>query len=180
MFFLYLALVIAVFVIVIPGCRWLISRLMLWQRIRSLCKKKQYTLHTGKGLWFFGSRYGKKVHFVVETQDALYAVKLFGVPQRLATLMLYPDGKYGLRRIFSMLLQVKIPLDTAPVAFPECDFSALTTDAAKPLHSVLMVHPAPLNISLKNREGENRPFVYGDTFHGMEIITLKDLITILT
>lgn len=171
-------LIAAVLIVLLPCCRWLLSRLVMSCRTSSLCRKKGHKLHKRKG-WLFGSRYGKQADFAVETEERMYAVKLFGVPQRLATLILYPDGKYGLRRVFSMLLQVKIPLDATPVSFPAYDFSAFSNDKEKPLHAVLLIHPAPLSVRLKDGDGKERNSYCGDAYQGMEIMGLNDLTALL-
>lgn len=174
----YILLIAALLIVVLPGIRWLLSRLVLSRKISSLCKERRYTLQNRNG-WLFGSRYGKQADFAIETEREVYAVKLFGVPQRLATLLLHPAGKYSLRRVFSILLQVKIPLDTKPVSFPAYDFSVFSKDEEKQLHTVLLLHPAPLNIRLKDREGKEKDFCCCDAYGGMEIMNLSDLETAL-
>lgn len=170
----YVLLVAALLIVVLPCCRWFFSRLMMRNRISSLCREKGYTLHTKKG-WLFGSRYGKQADFAVETENDVFAVKMFGVPQRLATLLLHTGGKYSLRRVFSMLLQVRIPLDTNPVPFPAYDFKVFSDGEEKPLHAVLLIHPAPLNIRTQDGEGKEKNLCCGDVFHGMKIMNLDDL-----
>ena len=170
----YVLLIAILLMVVLPGCRWLFSRLVMGSRIISLCKEKGYALHKKKG-WLFGCRYGKRADFAVETKKDVFAVKLWGVPQRLATLLLHPEGKYSLRRVFSMLLQVKIPLDSSLVSFPAYDFQAFPTDERKPIHAVLLIHPAPLSIRLRDREGKERDLCCGEEYQGMTIMNLNDL-----
>ena len=170
----YILMLAVLLIVVLPCCRWLLSRLMMSGKISSLCKEKGYKLHKKKG-WLLGSRFGKRAEFSVETETDVFSVKLFGVPQRLATLLLHPEGKYSLRRVFSMLLQVKIPLDSNPVPFPAYSFETGSVDEEKKLHAVLLIHPAPLNIRLKNREGKEQNLCCGDTYQGMEIMSLNDL-----
>lgn len=170
----YVLLIAVLLIVVLPGVRWFLSRLVLSRKISSLCKERGYALHKKKG-WLFGCRYGKRADFAVETENDVFVVKPWGVPQRLATLLLYPERKYGLRRVFSMLLQVKIPLDTKPASFPVYDFGVFSKDEKKPLHAVLLLHPAPLNIRLTDREGKEKDFCSGDAFGGMEIMNLNDL-----
>lgn len=170
----YVLLIAALLIVVLPCCRWLLSRLTMWGRIAGMCKKKGYKLHKKNG-WLFGCRYGKTADFAIETANDIYAVKLFGVPQRLATLVLHPEGKYSLRRVFSMLLQVKIPLDAAPVSFPDYDFRSFSKDEGKTFHAVLLIHPAPMSVRLKDREGKERDLCCGEEYQGMTIMSLNDL-----
>lgn len=170
----YVLMIAVLLIAVLPCCRWLLSRLVMSRKISSLCREKGHIFHKKKG-WMFGSRYGKQADFAVETDNCVFAVKLFGVPQRLATLILHAGGKYSLRRVFSMLLQVKIPLDTNPVPFPAYDFKVVSDKEEKLLHAVLLIHPAPLSIRLKDREGKERNLCCGEVYQGMTIMSLNDL-----
>lgn len=175
----YVLLIALLLIVVLPCCRWMVSRLVMFRRLCALCKEKGYALRKARKAWFLGSRYGKQADFAIETADTVFAVKLFGVPQRLGTLLLHPEGKYSLRRVFSMLLQVRIPLDTAPVPFPAYDFKAVYADGEKVFRPVLLIHPSPLNIRQRDREGKEKDLCCGETYQGMEIMNLNDLQAVL-
>lgn len=174
--FFYVLLLLAALCLLIPGCRWLGKRLRLWRCITSLCKEKQYRLHHTKIWWFLGGRDGKQADFMIETDDALFSVKLFGVLGQHTVLVLWPDGRYSLRRIVSLLLQVKIPLDTAPRSFPKYNAYDNAADTPKEQRTVLLLNPAPMNICFKDRDGKERQAYPSDSVCGMNGMNLRELI----
>lgn len=173
MFFIYLLAIIAVLYAGVPLLRWLIKRIKCAGQIKKLCREKKYTLRKEKKLWFFGTRYGKKTDFVLETETQVYAVKLFGVPRRLSGLILHPERKYSIRRMMGLLLRVRFNTNTTPADFPEYAFQEEFLEEKK-LRSVLLVCPKPLEVRLQDREGKEQAFQWGDAFGGMEIMTMQE------
>lgn len=181
MFLVYILLLICLFAVVVPFVRWLVSRLCCQRRIQRLCRQKGYTLRPRSRFWFWGSRRSTACDCAIETNNAVYAVKLFGVPQRHATLVLCDQSKYRIRRLLPLQLRVRFVFDTTPEPFPAYNFFACCEDIPphKELRPVLLVHPKPLSIQQQNQELQCQDFCYNDRFCGMEIVSLHDLLRML-
>ena len=172
MFVVYVLLFAAAVAVLPPLFRWFMGRMGL-MGLEKQCRKKGYGFTKRNRLWFLGSKYGKEADFAIETEECVYAVKLFGVPRKLSHMLLLKDGRYVLRREFGLLLKVRFHFDTEPAPFPAYDFNRFAADQEKKVRPVLLVHPAPLDIRLQNPESDCRGFCCGNTFAGMEIVTLK-------
>ncbi|MBP3636841.1 MAG: hypothetical protein J6K13_04710 [Clostridia bacterium] len=181
MLILYALLLLMLLFVVVPFLRWVFTRVEGMLSIKRLCKQNKFILHQRSKLWFWGMRNSAQCDCAIETPDAVYVIKLFGVAQRHATLVLLDEAKYLGCRMFAMLLHVRFSFDATPVPFPAYDFHTLYQQSSrkKECRKVLLVHPKPLNIVLRNREQQDRPFRNGDCFCGMEIMTLRDLLELL-
>ena len=175
MFLLYVFLLILVVAVVLPFCRWGIHRMCLKRRMKALCRKKGCMLHTSGPLWFLGTRYGKNADFALATETDVYAVKLFGVPRRHTALILHDEEKYSLRWMMGLLLQVRFHGDSRPEPFPAYDFQAVAPQLNVPRQNLLLINPCPMKMLYRNREGQEKGFVLGDSFQQMRILTIKEM-----
>ncbi len=158
----------------LPALRWGFCRISCALQMKKICREKKMTLHPAHFAWFLGTRYGKKYDLFLKTPRCVYAVKLFGVARRRTQLLLLPEGCYSLRRYFGLSMQVRFSFDSKPEPFPSYILGSFSAADEKPVRRVLLLCPAPMDILDKNREGESGLFCCGDTYAGMEVMTMAD------
>ena len=65
-----------------PYIRCFFKRLSLLSKIKNVCRKKGYRIQGTHFFWFLRGRNGKGCDCTIETTEAVFAIKLFGVPRR--------------------------------------------------------------------------------------------------
>lgn len=161
--------------------RCLNKRLQCRRKLVRLCREKQLGLHTRSKLWFLGSRRGKRCDFWVETPGKLYGVKLFGCLKRGKILLLREDGQYFFRGFASLLLVIVNAFDGILRLAPAYDFVTGAPEGVrqKELCKVLLVNPAPMEITYQPSSGPEQITGTGDHWQGMELASLSHLLRVL-
>jgi len=157
-----------------PYFRCFFKRCLLAKRIGTLCKSKGYALHKTHLLWFLGSKHTKTCDFYIESASEIFAVKLFGMPKRLCTLILSEDGHYRIRRFIGFLSYgsaVRIPIEGKAKKMPSYDFRYRYHDEweIKTPRRILLVHPVSMEIRRQPLRGNETIVGAGDIVNGMEI-----------
>ncbi len=129
----YFILPIALFIFAIFFLTFLSKRLVLYVKIKRLCRKNGYILHRAHAVAFFGRRKGKYFDFYIEREDDILAVKLFCLPLKLTWIYFCESDEYFLKFI--------IPL---PIV-------AWTTDT---VHSPIYCKRKALKYEIKSKELE--------------------------
>ena len=86
--FWYALIGIVAVITLFPYIRCFFKRLKCEGKIRKLCRTKGYKIFSTHPLWFLGNKCGKRCDFYIETENEVFAVKLFGMPRRLSILIL--------------------------------------------------------------------------------------------
>ena len=146
--------------------------------------------------WFLGSRNGKGCDCTIETTEAVFAIKLFGVPRRKCILVFTERKEYFTRILIGVLLLIRETFDGKVKQLPEYDFvqagNAASSD--KKLRKILLVNPVPMEMlmqaergkesklspfpmeNMQKEDGKEKILSPGDELHGMEITNLSWLL----
>lgn len=165
-----MALIVIVFLL-----RVFFKRLHCRFSIRRHCRKHGLTFRAAHPLWWLGSRYLKGCDFIIEGNNEVLAVKLFGCFWPLKSLILREYGEYCFRahaNLFKFILDV---FDGYPHPLPEYRFPE---PGSKPQRNMLLICPAPLDMHLQPSSGVEEVTGPGDVLRGMELASLPHLLRI--
>ncbi len=164
-----------------PYFRIFVKRLLMRHKLRSVCRRKEFALIPAHRLWLFGSRNGRRCDFYIDTPNAVYAVKLFGILRHTNKLVFQRDGRYVIRRhiafISSIAMSIVYPIDSDSKAFPPYNFRYRYRNEwyLKAHRSVLLLSPTCMEVRVATSTGEK---VIGnrETFADMTLFSLSGLI----
>lgn len=168
------------FIVLFPYLRCLCKRIACRGKIQQLCEKKGYALHPNHTLWFLGGKRGTKCDLYIETQNDVYAVKLFGMKRRLTTLILMENGEYCIKHIVGAR-HALFTWYTKPKALPAYDFhyQSPVNVKDKKLHPILLIHPITMEVCVQEKNGMQKGMYYGDIVNTMEVHSLTHLLKVL-
>lgn len=165
-----------------PYICFLFKRLICMGKIKCVCRNKGYTLHATHSLWFLGSKNKNKCDLYIETANEVFAIKFFGMPNRLSILILKENGDYFIRKYIVLLSKfagTHFPVfDRKPKPMPIYDFRYQYKnewESKTPRH-ILLVNPDPMEIRQQPRHGREVSLGAGDIINGMEIDSLNRLL----
>lgn len=161
-------------IVVYPYIRCFWKRLFCSFKVKSFCKKRNYSLHRTHPLWFLGSKYDRVCDFYIETSDEVYAVKLFSVMRRTSMLIFREEGSYFYRRFVGVLW---IPFWWNTKLRPLIGYSFRYKYKAewigKTPHNILLVNPISMDIFRQAKNGYEDAVGLGDEIFGMKIYSLS-------
>lgn len=165
----------------IPYFRCLFKRLNCRNKIKSVCREKEYTFRGNHMAWFLGGRNGKRCDCYVETDKEVFAIKLFGMPRKRRVLVFLENGGYFIRRFLCFSLQVQYSFDGNEKAFPKYDFCCKYKDGTddKRIRKILLVNPVPMEIRMQVKNGKESIVSAGDKVYDLEIYNLSGLLNAL-
>lgn len=178
MFLLYMLGFILMILALPPLLRWVLARRRL-SRLEKQCLQKGYRFLKGNKRWFLGTGYGDRADFAIETETCVYAVKLFGFPRKHTVMVLLHRQQYFLRHIFGILLELRLHIDHNPRTLQPYDFDCFCGTEEKAVRPMLLLHPAPLKVVQQDLDRKERGFYYGDSFCGIEIVTVEEIQNLL-
>ena len=157
--------------------RCFFKRLKCANKIKRLCRNKNYKIHATHPLWFLGSKHTKKCDFYIETANEVFAVKLFGMPRRLSILILKENGEYFIRSFIALISYgggIRFPINGKPKPLPVYDFRYKYRDEweIKTPRRVLLVNPVSMEFKRQPQHGSEVIVGAGDIVNGMEIYSL--------
>lgn len=166
-----------------PYTRLFIKRWCLSFKIKSICRKKGFSLYRTHSFWFLGSRNGKACDFLIETKNELFGIKLFGMPRRRRVLV-FTENKEFIIRMFVMLVEgrfffwLRETFDSNVRPVPEYDFSCANYKGSEDnkIRKILLINPVPMEMLLQAECGAERILNPGDELYGMEIANLSWLL----
>lgn len=150
--------------------RFICKRIILFVKLKKMCKALKATLIGTSFFWIFGRRTDIPCDFYIETESIIYAVKLFGVAGRRSRLLFTSDRKY-------IIHNRRLP-DIGPHPLPEYKFryKFRTEWELKTPCKVLLLHPvctAVLREEINRKYSRLNP---REQIFGMEVHTLSTLI----
>lgn len=171
-----------------PHVRIFFKRLGLRSKVKKKCREKGYSVQGTHRFWFLGGKNGKKCDCFIETEEELFAIKLFCLARHRRVLIFTDDNKFFIRRFFQHVsmrggyatgLMEIIESDEKPI--PEYIFDCNDKQVAegKPLRKLLLVNPVPMAIHMKPRRQEEYVIFPGEMISGMELMNLSGLLTML-
>ena len=175
--FWYALIGIAAVIALFPYIRCFFKRLKCANKIKRLCRNKNYKIHATHPLWFLGSKHTKKCDFYIETANEVFAVKLFGMPRRLSILILKENGEYFIRSFIALISYgggIRFPINGKPKPLPVYDFRYKYRDEweIKTPRRVLLVNPVSMEFKRQPQHGSEVIVGAGDIVNGMEIYSL--------
>ena len=180
----------------IPYIRCFFKRLNLHSKIQKVCRGKGYHLRGTHCFWFLGGKNGKCCDCTIETEEEVFAIKLFGVPRRKRILVFTEKKEFFTRILAGMLLLIRESFDGMARPFPEYEFTFADKAVAegKRLRKILLINPVPLEILYQKERGtetklshfpmENMPkdnakesiLSPGNELYGLEVANLSWLV----
>ena len=153
--------------------RILIKRIILRFKLKSVCRKYNFTLHPVHAFWFLGRKGGADCDFYIETPYSVFAVKLFSVKHKSSKLIFNADGKYYTLRYFCPLPRSYIPIESRKRKLSSFNFRKNVKDSwyIKTFSDVLLVNPVCYEI--RNRD---KVIYSGDALFGMTLYSLSGFI----
>lgn len=184
-FWFAIGAIIAV-IIAIPFVRFFIKRILLFFKLKNVCKKHGAVIIPAKKLWIFGLRRGKSCDLHIETEKEVLSVKLFQMLRRSSTLHLTDEGEFYCEHCIIMLFgryggSHAITYKTKPGKIPDYDFSSKLPKIEKPQRKLLLVNPicSSTYIHSKGRlNGKNADV--GEKIGEAELYALKALINLIS
>jgi len=178
---LYGLLAIAVFLLGWPYFRCFFKRVTCMRKLKKVCRTKGYQLHKTHFFWFLGHKNAKKCDFYIETRNQVFAVKLFGMPNRRTVLIFKENGEYMIRRFTAFISYgsaVRFPIDSKPRKMPTYHFRYRYRDAweIKTPRQVLLVNPVSMEFRRTPSHGKEILLGAGEVVCGMEIDSLPRLL----
>lgn len=180
------AILIAVIILFFPVyrfLRFLFKRIILLAKIKRVCKSQNYGIYGTRPLWFFSTKRTPTCDFYIDTSNTVFAIKLFGVMNRHATLV-FTDSREYFVRIFLGVAHIGglVPLESKAKKLPAYHFRyKYNTDwNIKEPKNILLIHPVCLEIRKKpDRQDE---VIIGDTekICGMTVHSLSRFIGLLS
>ncbi len=164
-------------ILLYPFLRFLIKRIILFRKIKKLCKEKGFSLHSTHFLGMLARRNSKKCDFYIEAYDSVYCVKLFNTPKWSNMLIFTDDNKYFFREIITVRATPfysdkklnKLPLYDFRVKFKE-------EWELKSFYNILLVHPVCHEIRKRTTNGVESIVGTRDIINRMEIYSLARFI----
>lgn len=176
-FWLFVAGVILLF-FVLPYIRFFFKRLKCNIQITRVCCEKGYILHKNHALWFLERNNGKRCDCYVETDNEIFAIKLFGMTRKGKTLVFLEDGGYFVRRFFGMEIRLIYSFDGRVKEFPKYDFEYYNADnvTGKHIRKILLVNPVPREMRMQARNSKETIVSPGDKVYDLEVCNLSRLL----
>ncbi len=172
----WIILAIVLVVLSYPFCRFLVKRLVLFVKLRGVCKKHGACFRGTHIGWLFARRDGRQYDLLITRGERQWAVKLFGTYRRASHLVFTSDGHYFVRHflaLFAYYQKLVMPFDGRRHALLEYRLPEDAENSAEPVKKVLLVHPICMEI---RREREAIPLADGDQIRDMTILSLAALI----
>ena len=180
--FWYALIGIVAIIVFFPYIRCFFKRLKCANKIKRLCRNKNYKIHATHPLWFLGSKHAKKCDLYIETANEILAIKLFGMPKRFSILVLKEDGEYFIRSFIALISSIgqgiRFPIDSKPKPMPAYDFRYKYKDEweIKTPRHILLVNPVSMEFRRQCHHGTEVIIGAGDIVNGMEIYSLSRLL----
>ena len=150
-----------------PYTRIFIKRLILFCKLKRLCKNCGFTLIKNKLFWFLGRNGSREYDFFIETEEKVFKVKLFSVKYKVSFLFFRSDSIYYTERYIMPLPRVFIPITSLKKRFPQItgNFEKKEEWYIKSEIPVLLLNPVCTDVYLDKKIlplGEN---LYGLQFN---------------
>ena len=175
---------VAVLIIMFPHIRWFSKRLILKNKIKKLCIRNSYIIHSTHKLWFLGSKSSKNCDFYIETENQIFSVKLFGVLRRNSYLIFKEEGGYFIRGLLALVSRGWahiLPFEGKLKQLPVYNFKYKYKNEwdNKSIRQILLVNPVPMDFRYQTKHGCEINISAGEFIKGMEINSLSNFLKVL-
>ena len=174
-YLIYFLLAVIGLIILWAYVRCFFQRLVVLVKVKALCRKHDFRFTAHRPLWFLGSRYLKGADFSIETDKAVFSVKLFGCLWPLKSLILREHGEYIFRAHANFLKAILDIYDGYQHPLPRYHFPEA---GEKPQRKLLLISPMPLEILMQPSNGQEGVSGTGDMICGMEIANIDHLLRV--
>lgn len=179
--FWYALIGVIALVALFPYIRCFFKRLKCAGKIKRLCRRKGYNIHATHPLWFLGSKHTNQCDLYIETENEIFAIKMFGMPRRLSILILKENGEYFIRSYIALVSyggSIRFPVNGKPKPMSAYDFRYKYKNEweIKTPRRVLLVNPVSMEFRRQPQHGSEVIVGAGDIVNGMEIDSLPHLL----
>ena len=156
--------------VVYPYVKIFFKRLILFFKLKRLCKRNGFTLVKNKIFWFLGRNGSSKYDFFIETKEKIFKVKLFSVKYKVSFLFFRSDSIYYTERYITPVPRVFIPITSLKKRFPEIteDFEKKDEWYIKREISVLLLNPVCTEVYF-----DRKVLLVGENLYGMRFNSYK-------
>lgn len=179
--FWYTLIGIVAVIALFPYIRCFFKRLKCANKIKRLCRNKNYKIHATHPFWFLGSKHINKCDLYIETENEVFAIKLFGMLRRHTILIFKENGEYFIRSFIAFApygLPLRFPIDSKSKQLPLYNFRYKyqhSWEIKTPRH-ILLVNPVSMEFKRQPHHGSEMTVGAGDIVNGMEIDSLPRLL----
>lgn len=150
-------------------------------KIKKICNKKGYKTYKTRPFWFLGNKHRKKCDLYIETENEVFAIKLFGVIRKRTILIFNENDEYFIRSFFALASYgsvIRHPIDSKPKLLPAYDFRYKYKDEweIKTPRRILLVNPVSMEFKRQLHHGGEVTVGAGEIVNGMEIDSLPRLL----
>ena len=183
-----LAVAILIWVIVLyPHFRIICKRLLLKNKIKSLCRRRGYTFLPTHSFPFLGQKNGKRYDFSIETETEVLCVKLFAAKHKHSVLKFHDQNRMysftsGLWLFGRWGTVLHMPFNEKLRPLPDTDFFDIyiPTASTKQQTKILLIHPKCFEIHGCASDGTGRVLAVGDSLRGMRLESGKTFLEYLS
>ncbi len=149
-------------------------------KLTALCKKQALTLHPTYPLWMLGGKHGSSCDFYIESENEIYAVKLFGAARKSSVLVFDEGRTYRFRKFMAIptFSVFTYSFDGKKKPFKAYDLRKNFRSAweNKATHNILLLHPVCREVHYQPERGKGRILGNGDGLYEFEISDLSGLL----
>lgn len=150
--------------------RFFCKRLILWRRLKNICKKRNFQLFAENRRVLLAKRDLSPCDFHIVTRNTVFSVKLFGVAGKRSKLFFREDGTYHIRnRWLPGTKQKKLPGFNFRAGY-RYEWELKTP------RKILLLNPTCTGVFRESRNGKHHPLNPYEQLFGMEIHTLTSLL----
>ena len=106
--------------------RLFLRRVNMYIKIKSLCKRKRFSVVGAKRIWLLGGRRNGNNDFYIETPRKVYSIKLFGCRKKNASLIFDNEGGYIIRNYLAFVgntgARAVMSMESKRKSFPRYNF----------------------------------------------------------
>lgn len=178
MYGLYILLPLLLFIVFLPFVRFFVMRWAMLNRLRSLGKKKGFSVRLRSPLALFSMVKGKENDLYIETASRTYSVKLLGFPMKKMMLCFFDNGTSFALKEYKRPTELALLFDGSEKKKPltEPDFKAFLPENCKKMRALYLVYPEILALCIRDENGI-REVKDGDRLFGKPVATLDSLLS---
>lgn len=102
--------------------RYLISRFSLWVKLRILCRTNGFRLRPAGAFWWLRRLNTKACDFHIETDRAVYSVKLIGFLSKKNMLVFFDERRFSRKNMSFQFFWTAFTIPFKAQSFPRYDF----------------------------------------------------------
>lgn len=146
---MYMLFFLIAFVVMYPFARFCCKRITMFVKIKRICQKKKYSLNVINYRFLFSGFNRKRIDFCVETEDAVYSIKIVGIVFKNNYLKFIDDTHYAIRPLAFQIASTAAGIGFKVKEKPRYSFVDSIPDSALIKNIVKVVLVCPVSGTLQ-------------------------------